>query len=329
VATLAVRDWREPIGTSFAAWAAILVAELLFLGRGDPSWRLMPTITVLFFAGSLASRAATVWLVTQAERPPAGASKARPYRSAVAVLAALGLVLSLTFALGIRGGPLQLSGAFVYRLVAEVLAFAAGLIAAVLFPVLSWFFGLINISFDAQRAREAVRSIRPPPGAGTGGGAAARVIGLVLFAGAFLLLISMIWRRWKLLLPEEEQTTQAEPEPERMFIPKRLRKRRGPRLRRELPADTVRRWYAEALLALERLGLPKPPSRTPGEYLPLVNTAFPESARGFTALTRAYEQVRYGSIALGEEAVWRLEIERDGAMEALGRARRIDDPYQA
>ena len=90
--------------------------------------------------------------------------------------------------------------------------------------------------------------------------------------------------------------------------------------------DTVRRWYAEALLALERLGLPKPASRTPGEYLPDVARAFPESARGFTALTRAYEQVRYGALVLDRDAVWRLEIDRDAAMQALGKARRLNDP---
>jgi Domain of unknown function (DUF4129) len=80
---------------------------------------------------------------------------------------------------------------------------------------------------------------------------------------------------------------------------------------------------------LERLGLPKPPARTPGEYLPQVTAAFPESGRGFTALTRAYEQVRYGAITLDRDAVGRLEVERDGAMQALGRARRIDDQDKA
>src|SRR2546425_45508 len=33
--------------------------------------------------------------------------------------------------------------------------------------------------------------------------------------------------------------------------------------RHELPEDTVRRWYAEMLLALERRGVPKAPTTTP------------------------------------------------------------------
>ena len=60
-----------------------------------------------------------------------------------------------------------------------------------------------------------------------------------------------------------------------------------------------------------------------------VNRAFPECAPAFTALTRAYEDVRYGSVRIEEEALGRLDVERGLAMAALSRARRIDDPDQA
>jgi hypothetical protein len=95
------------------------------------------------------------------------------------------------------------------------------------------------------------------------------------------------------------------------------------RLRQELPADTVRRWYAETLLALEGLGLAKVPSRTPGEYLRDVTVAFPECAAGFTALTRAYEDVRYGSMRFDTERLEGLEANRQLAMTALSRAHRL------
>src|SRR5207247_6124087 len=66
-----------------------------------------------------------------------------------------------------------------------------------------------------------------------------------------------------------------------------------PRAKRELPADLVRRWYAEALLLLERRGLAKPAAVTPSEYLGDVARAFPATRAQFESLTRAYEDVRY------------------------------------
>src|SRR5439155_396463 len=71
--------------------------------------------------------------------------------------------------------------------------------------------------------------------------------------------------------------------------------RRRSRIRRDLPGDLVRRWYAEALLLLERRGVIRPPALTPGEYSHAVAKAFPECRGQFEALTRAYEDVRYGN----------------------------------
>jgi hypothetical protein len=264
-----------------------------------------------------------------AEAAPRTAMVARPYRSAVLLLGMLGLFLAGTVGLGVPGGVLQTSGGFVYHWAAEILAYGAGVLAALLLPVISWILSLVDLNFQPHPVKEAIKKIKPGARPTAGGPGFERIIGLVIFVLIFLLLLSMIWRRWKQLLPPEEEVLRIEPQPERGVAGRPHRRRRGPRHRRELPADTVRRWYAEALLALERLGLPKSPSRTPGEYLPVVTGTFPESARGFTALTRAYEQVRYGSVVLDQETVWRLEVERDAAMAALGRARRLDDPDQA
>jgi hypothetical protein len=328
VATMAVRDWREPVAESFGLGTAVLLAEVTFVAPSEPVGGLLPMITVVFFGGSLASRAASMWLANRPERAPLQGPRAHPHRSAVALLAALGVALGIAVALGVPGGPLQVSGGFVYRWVALGIAFVAGLLAAVLLPILSWLFGLINVSVHAQAVKDTIQQIKPGQNPGAGGAPVERIIGAVVFVLILLLLLRAIRRQWKLLQPEEAGP-KPDPEPRTDYVPKFRRRPRTPRIRRELPVETIRRWYAEALLALERLGLPKPPSRTPGEYLPEVARAFPESARGFTALTRAYEQVRYGAITLDRDAVWRLEVERDGAMQALGKARSIDDPDKA
>jgi hypothetical protein len=107
-----------------------------------------------------------------------------------------------------------------------------------------------------------------------------------------------------------------------------VKTRRGRGRRRELPAETVRRWYAEALLVLERKGLPRPAGVTPDEYLRMVGAAFPECRHGFHALTRAYERVRYGSRPLSPEDLGELEPRRGHVMEVLQRARPLEPAEQ-
>src|SRR5207247_1620896 len=56
---LALHDWRDPIDASFGWGAGVLLAEIAFTraaGWGDIVW----PIAVLFFLGSLGSRAASV-----------------------------------------------------------------------------------------------------------------------------------------------------------------------------------------------------------------------------------------------------------------------------
>jgi hypothetical protein len=327
VTTMAVRDWREPVAESFGLGTVFLLGEVAFVSRTDPLGGLMPVIAVVFFAGALSSRAASVWLANR----PEGAllpnpSRARPQRSAVVLLMLLAVALIIAAVLGSRGGPVEVTGAFLYRWAAEGIAFVGGLFAAVLLPPLSWLLGLVDVHIEPQSVKETAQQIKPA--LSSGGAPVERIIGAVVFILILLLLLRAIRQQWKLLQPEQPGP-EPEPEPQADYVPRRRRSPRTSRIRREMPVDTIRRWYAEALLALERLGLPKPPSRTPGEYLPEVARAFPESARGFTALTRAYEQVRYGSVALDRDAVGRLEVERDVAMQALGRARRVDDPDKA
>jgi hypothetical protein len=92
-----------------------------------------------------------------------------------------------------------------------------------------------------------------------------------------------------------------------------------PRLRRELPADTVRRWYAETLLALRRLEIVREPWQTPTEFEPVVAEALPACADEFERLTHAYEDVRYGSQRLDRTVIGRLEAGQHRIMSAIER----------
>jgi len=93
--------------------------------------------------------------------------------------------------------------------------------------------------------------------------------------------------------------------------------RTRPRLRREPPADRVRRWYAEALEALRRHGLAKDPALTPAEFEPAVTGSYPDVAGEFAALTRAYEDVRYGNLRTDRDGLERLEAGQRRLLRAL------------
>jgi hypothetical protein len=105
---------------------------------------------------------------------------------------------------------------------------------------------------------------------------------------------------------------EAEPPRRRFFV------------RRELPEVTVRRFYAEALLALERRDVAKPDPLTPAEFVPVVGAAFPEVRPSFEDLTRAYEDVRYGDREITLERVARLRGRRSLMLETFRSAQRAD-----
>jgi hypothetical protein len=91
-----------------------------------------------------------------------------------------------------------------------------------------------------------------------------------------------------------------------------------PRFRREPPADTVRRWYAEALSALRRREIVREPWQTPAEFAPVVAGAVPSCADAFAELTRAYEDVRYGSLRIDPTAIGHLEAGQQRILSAIG-----------
>ena len=63
----------------------------------------------------------------------------------------------------------------------------------------------------------------------------------------------------------------------------------------------------------------KDPALTPAEFAPAVAEAYPESAGDFDALTRAYEDVRYGSAHLDRAVLRELDGHRRSILAALRR----------
>jgi hypothetical protein len=96
--------------------------------------------------------------------------------------------------------------------------------------------------------------------------------------------------------------------------------------RRAPSADAVRRAYAEALDALEASGEAKPPDATPAEFAREVSARHPVVAEDFGALTRAYEDVRYGAATLTKGAVEAVERHRRSLVATV---RRLPPPAEA
>jgi len=331
VLSLGVYDWRNPIEASFAWGAVILLVEVLLGGAIGSGWRpLLAPITALFFVGSMASRAASVRLAAAPEtglEPVEGVESGRRMTFLLMLAFGGGVVLLILF--GGSGGGLALLGRVVFpglRFFVIALAWIMGELAR---PVI-WLADKVHLDLSGlkelgTRLANGTGSTDPhhahaiPP-------VAQRILGFLVIGGVITLLV--LWIRWKEGSFEWESTRREE----QIAVvtdsthPKVKLPRRRPSLRRELPADTVRRWYAEALLVLEQRGLPRRGYLTPGEYIGDVAKAFPGCANGFHELTRAYEEVRYGSRTFGDDALRVLEPRRALVMDVLTRAERADQP---
>jgi hypothetical protein len=324
------RDWRDPVAESFVVGTLVLLAEVAIGTTGDGSeWEpYLLAVVTLFFLGSLGSRAASVWVAGHLGRIPDQGS-GRRLRFAVLCLGGFGGVLVVAAALGRPRGPLAKAGGLALFLLGQILYGIAFVVARVVAGPIEWVVDRLNvdISVVSDVARDLEGFLQRGPPAGTPGSSPlARILGLAVLAAIGFLLVRAIRRYRELAGAAPAPARAPEPEPETDRVGARRRPgRRSLRRRRELPADTVRRWYAEALLDLERLGLRRPQSGTPGEYLRTAAAAYPECATGFTALTRAYEDVRYGSRVLPRAEIDRLDASRQLAMAALRRARPIEE----
>ncbi len=65
VFTLALRDWRDPIGTSFGVGSGALLMEIISMGGFAEARPVLPFAVAQFFLASLASRAASLRLTAR------------------------------------------------------------------------------------------------------------------------------------------------------------------------------------------------------------------------------------------------------------------------
>jgi hypothetical protein len=335
VTAIASRDWREP-SEVFGWGSAVLLLEIAMAGAAG--WKsFLPVVVAQFFLASLASRAAAL-LPDRGHRYGLGRRR-WPLLTGASLLGVIG-AMALPVAIGLRGGLLEGAGRLYIPLGALVLAMVALAVTGgrlphrrqrggglVLAGIVLGFSTLIAVLVKfGHRVHRATQS---GPGLATkfrgfGSGSGERLIGLVLAAVIVWLLLRALRRRWAgggwIPGPDADEEPETVPAGE---VP--ARERQQSRLpRRELPADTVRRWYAEVLLALERRGLPRPPDRTPSEYMGDVNRAFPECGSEFELLTSAYQDVRYGNRGLDESLMGHLASRRELVMRTIRHAERAD-----
>jgi Domain of unknown function (DUF4129) len=308
--TLALRDWRAPIHAEVGWFALALGLEVLIAAGATSEWRApLLLIVPMFFVAALASRASTVWT-------SGGASELDEHVRAAwirrALLATGTLVAAMAGAvvLSIEGGVFDRIGAWLTPAANAVATFLAWVFSQAARPI---FWLVDRLGIDPDRVREFLESLREGSarrafemqGAGEPS-IVQRMLGFLVFAAIAYAVVRAI-RHFR-------PPAGAEPEPRRATgtqteSPITVVETAPARslFRRELPADAVRRWYAETLLALGELGIIREPWQTPTEFAPVVAEAVPGCAAEFQLLTHAYEDVRYGSLRLDRPALSELE----------------------
>ncbi len=315
VVVLGYRDWHEPLDVSSLVAGVALLGEASFAG-GTTGWNaLLWVIVPVFFLGTLASRAASMWLVGS----PLGVSESDRWMRRAARVATVGLVVGAAVAVGFggRGGLAARAGVaftWVVAVVASVLVLVMSQIARFVF------FLLRNVHVDArafertiQRLRANVRSVRTRSGPVVSG--PHRLFGLLVFGAlAYVVYRAIRRRRPEILAHAEAAPSVRASEGLREKLPVvqfRLAHRR------EMPADRVRRWYAEILLALERRKLVRGQSQTPGEFLGQVGEAYPACAGSLESITRAYEDVRYGRLKVDRAGLKKLARDHEHVLKTI------------
>ena len=315
--SLGFRDWRDPLEGQIG-WGALAMGAEAALGAGFAEWRIPLSMMIpVFFAASLGSRAVTIWHDPEADPADARHWLGRfPVASAAYLTGVLGLAAAALLA-----GILERVGSIVAPLVSAILT----VILFVLQQVLRLIFWLISrFPVDTEAWQRSLRNLgrrtqaasRLEPSHGVLGTSISRILGFVLFS---LLAWGLYRALRRLRAPELTTSTQTERAPAvRAPLPDEVVPPRGLR-RRALPADRVRRWYAEALLALEGLELRKDPSLTPAEFAREVARTLPELREHLEPLTRAYEDVRYGSLRVDDVTIHELRAHQRALLAALRR----------
>ncbi|HET8525793.1 MAG TPA: DUF4129 domain-containing protein [Actinomycetota bacterium] len=316
---LALRDWRLPIHAEVGWFALALGLEVMIAAGATREWHgPLLLIVPVFFVAAFASRASTVWSFGAAGELDEHVRAAWIRRALLATGALVGAMIAAV-ALSIEGGVFDNIGRWLTPAANAVASFLAWVFSQAARPV---FWLVDRLGIDPERVRELLDSLRN----GRVGRALAeqrtagetlvqRILGLLVFAAIAYGVFRAI-RRFRPPSGAEPAPravgTQAEaPLPAVEPLPPR------PRFRREPPADTVRRWYAEALWALRGREIVREPWQTPAEFAPVVAGAVPSCADAFAELTRAYQDVRYGSLRIDAGAVGRLEDGQRRIMAAI------------
>jgi hypothetical protein len=316
-ATLAFRDWRDPLQGEIAWGALVIGAEAaLAAGAGIAEWRIpLAAMIPVFFSASLWSRAITVWHESDADPVDA-----RPWLDRIfGVVAAYVVGVLLVAAGALRGGVFERLGSVLAPFAAVVRTVVGFVLELVLRPVF-WLLSRFQVDTETwQRFLEGVRrgrqgTSRLPASPEAVGGSIARILGFVLFCLlAWSVTRALRRMRWSegTSSPGSETIPIVRAPLLGVVVPHIGRRRRN------LPDDRVRRWYAEALLALERSGFGKEPSLTPAEFAREVGRTIPELDAHFDPLTRAYEEVRYGNLRADDEAIRDLRAHHRSLLEGL------------
>jgi Domain of unknown function (DUF4129) len=317
--TLALRDWRLPIHAEVGWFALALGIEVMIAVDATREWQgPLLLIVPVFFVAALASRASTVWSFGAAGELDEQVRAAWIRRALLATGALVGAMIAAV-ALSIEGGVFDRIGGWLTPVADAIASFLAWIFSQAARPIF-WLVDRLGIDpeavrdfFDSLREGRVGRALTEQRRAGES--LVQRMLGLLVFAAIAYVVFRAI-RRFRPpsgAEPEPDAVgTQAEaPLPAVEPLPPR------PRFRREPPADTVRRWYAEALWALRRREIVREPWQTPAEFAPVVAGAVPSCADAFAELTRAYEDVRYGSLRIDAAAVERLEAGQLRIMTAI------------
>lgn len=115
---------------------------------------------------------------------------------------------------------------------------------------------------------------------------------------ALILIGAILWLGWRplkeVLLGEQDVQNLPRP-PVKFGLPRvAVRLPAARRASQLLGAARIRQIYARLLALSARLGHPRPPARTPNEFLPTLASLFPDRRAELECITRAYLRVRYG-----------------------------------
>jgi hypothetical protein len=328
IVTLGLRDWRTPLHAEIG-WFAVALGFETIIGSGpDPEWRpLLVVVVPVFFVAALASRASTVWTSGGAHDLDEHV-RASWIRRAGTATVALVCAMAGAFVLSVRGGLFDRIGSALTP-VAGAVAMIIGYILGELARPFFWLVDRLGIDPSALRnllARlrngglgKRLREDAARPDAALW----QRALGLLVFL-AIAYAIYRIIRRARPMLSFDERPTPGVVASAASMPDEPVTTNTG-WFRRELPADVVRRWYAETLLALERRRVSKEPALTPAEFTAVVGAAYPSCGDAFRSLTRAYEDVRYGNLRLGDDAVRDLGRQAKRVIEVVRREEPLRD----